>query len=119
MAAANLVLRFIVEVLGIAALAYAGFHIPGSALVKAVAGIGAPLVLIIVWALVVAPNTSNGLQQVHKDLIGTVLLLLAAGALALTGRSALGIGFAILVGSNAALMFTFGAGSRVVEAVSR
>lgn len=37
MATANLVLRFIVEVLGIAALAYAGFRSPGNALVKTAA----------------------------------------------------------------------------------
>ncbi len=119
MAAANLVLRFIVEVLGIVALAYAGFQISGNGLVKSAVGIGAPLVLVVVWALVVAPNTVNGLSQPQKDAIGTVLLLLAAGILVLAGRQALGIGFAALVASNAALMLAFGDGARAFEAVAR
>lgn len=112
MAVANLALRFILEVLGIAALAYSGFQVPSSSLIRAVAGIGAPLALIIVWAMVVAPNTANGLSQAQKDVIGTVLLLVAAIALGFAGQLQLAVAFGIVVVVNAVLLILIGQDGR-------
>jgi hypothetical protein len=74
--------------------------------------VGLPIVFIAAWALVVAPNTVNGLSQPQKDVIGTVLLLAAAGALALVGQVPIALGFAVVVIANAALMLVFGADAR-------
>ena len=70
------------------------------------------LAFIVVLWLVVAPNTANGLSQQQKDIIGTALLLGAAGALAIAGQPGLAIGFAVVVIVNAALLFVFGTDAR-------
>ena len=112
MATTNLAIRFVAELAGIAALAYAGFQIAAPMPLRAVAGIGAAATLIVIWWLVVAPNTVNGLTQAQKDLIGSALLFLAAGALAVAGQPGLAIAFAAIVVVNAALLFVFGQDAR-------
>ena len=112
MATLNLVVRFLAELAGFAAVAYAGFQIAAPMPLPAVAGIGAAAAFIVAWWLVVAPKTNNGLAQPQKDLIGTALLLVAAGALAAVGQPGLGIAFAAIVVVNAALLFAFGSEAR-------
>ena len=68
MAIANLTLRFIAELAGIAAVAYAGFAVDAPSPVRAAAAIGTAVALIATWAIVVAPTAANGLSQGHKDL---------------------------------------------------
>jgi hypothetical protein len=105
---ANLALRFVVELLGIASVAYAAFQISDNALVRVLATVAAPLLLIVAWAMLVAPNTANGLSQPQKDIIGTVLLLLAAAALGVAGQVRLAVILAAVVLANAGLLFAFG-----------
>jgi Protein of unknown function (DUF2568) len=112
MASANLVLRFALEIAGIGALAYYGLNAPLAAPLRWIAAIGLPVAFVAIWALVVAPNTMNGLTQAQKDVIGTVLLLAAAGALALAGPQSLAVGFAIAIIVNAILLFAFGQDAR-------
>jgi hypothetical protein len=120
MAIANLTLRFVTELLGIAAMGYAGFQIAAPMPLRVVAGIGGALALIITWSVVVAPNTVNGLTQPQKDLIGTGLLLLAALALALAGPLRLAVALAIVVVANTALLFAFGQDARqALEGMAR
>lgn len=112
MAIANLTLRFLLELAGAAALAYAAFDLAGDGVVRIVAAVAAAALFIGVWAFVVAPKAANGLSQPQKDVIGTALLLLAAVALWLAGQPGLAIGFAVIILVNAALLFAFGAGAR-------
>ena len=120
MAIANLTLRFFTELLGIAAIGYAGFQVAAPMPLRAVVGIGAALALVITWSLAVAPNTVNGLTQPQKDVIGTGLLLLAAAALAVAGQLRLAIAFAVVVVANTALLFAFGQEAReTLAGVSR
>ena len=112
MAIANLTLRFLTELLGIAAVGYAAFQVAGPIPLRAAAGIGAAVALIVTWSMVVAPNTVNGLTQPQKDLIGTGLLVLAAVALAVAGQARLAIAFAIVVVANSVLLFVFGQDAR-------
>ena len=109
---ANLTLRFVAELAGIAAIGYAGFHVAGPMPVRAIVGIGGALALMVTWALVVAPNTVNGLTQPQKDIVGTGLLLVAAVALAVAGQLRLAIAFAIIVIGNAVLLFVYGQDAR-------
>jgi hypothetical protein len=112
MAIANLTLRFLTELAGIAAVGYAGFQVAAPMPLRAAAGIGAALALIITWAAVAAPNTANGLAQAQKDVIGTGLLLVAAVVLALAGQVRLAVLFAVIVLANTGLLFVFGQGAR-------
>ena len=116
MAIANLALRFLLELAGIAALGWVGLQLPLAGIVRWAVVIGLPVALIATWALVVAPNTANGLTQAQKDLIGSALLLAVAVAIALVGQVQVAAGFAILVVANAALLFVIGQDARVALA---
>lgn len=50
-----------------------------------------------VWAFVVAPKADNPLSQQVRDVIGTVLLLVAAGGLAAAGEPTLATVFAAVI----------------------
>ncbi len=108
MAAVNLALRFILEIAGIVALGYWGFTAGSDTFLRIILGVGAPVVLIAVWALVVAPRANNQLSQLVRMALGTVLLEGTAAALFMAGRPALGVVLALVVLANAVLMVVFG-----------
>ena len=56
MKAANLALRFLLEVSALVALGYWGFHAGDGDATHWILGIGAPLVAAVVWGLFVAPR---------------------------------------------------------------
>ena len=97
MGATNLALRFIVEVMAVGAVGYWGFNNSGLRFGRIALGIGASLALIVVWALLVAPHGANPLSQPQRDVIGTALLVLAAGALAETGHPTAAVAFGVVV----------------------
>ncbi|HEY3339928.1 MAG TPA: DUF2568 domain-containing protein [Propionicimonas sp.] len=89
-AAPNLVLRFRLELAGLAGLAglaYVGFQLFGFQLfdspVRWVTAVAAPSVPAVIWALVVAPNASNGPAPSVRELIGGSAPLLAVAEVAL------------------------------------
>jgi hypothetical protein len=82
----NLAVRFVVELLGVGALGYWGVGVSHEPLVQVLLGVGAPLLLIVTWARVVAPKAVNPLRPQVRVAIGTVLLLVAAGALGVAGQ---------------------------------
>ena len=92
-----LAVRFLVEVIGIGAVAYWGFQSVDNTVGRILLGFGAALAMIVVWALVVAPTATNPLTQTQRDLIGTGLLLIAAAALAVAGQPAIALGFVTVV----------------------
>ena len=94
---ASLAVRFIVELLGIAAVAYWGWQTGPDGIGRALLAVGAAVVLIVVWAFVVAPKADNPLSQQVRDIVGTVLLLVAAAGLAVAGQPALAVVFAAVV----------------------
>ena len=100
----NLALRFVLELVGLAALAYAGFHAFAGPL-SWLAAVAAPMAMAVVWGLLIAPNATNPIALWLRELLGSALLLLAAGALALAGRPGLAAGFAALVVVNTVLLF--------------
>ena len=104
---ANLVLRFIVELFGFAAVAYAAAQIPDNGLASLLAAVGAAAAFIAIWAAVVAPKAANRLSQQQKDVIGTVLLLLAGVALGYAGQVGIAVIFSAVVLVNAVLLFVF------------
>lgn len=100
---ANLALRFLLELAGIGALAYWGWQAaePPARLVVA---LGAPVALIVAWAFVVAPKARNRIPQTGRMLVGTGLLLVAAGSLGLSGQPLIGVALALAVVGNAAVL---------------
>lgn len=61
---ANLALAFLLELGILAALVYWGFSTGSTTLVKILLGIGAPLVAILVWAILGAPNSAHRLKGI-------------------------------------------------------
>lgn len=99
-----LAVRFLAEILGLLGLGYWGATASVGTPWRVVLGIAAPLALAIVWALVVAPKADNPLSLRTRELIGTALLVLVAGMLALAGQPGWGIAFAAVVIADQALV---------------
>lgn len=97
MGIAALAVRFIVELLGVVAVAYWGWQTGPEGIGRVVLAAGAAVALIVVWAFVVAPKADNALSQPVRDIIGTVLLLVTAGGLAAAGQPGLAVAFAAVV----------------------
>jgi hypothetical protein len=104
----NLVARFVLELAGVGAIAYAGFQLAGPHPWRVLVAIGGALALVVVWALVVAPNADNPIAPPARVLIGSGLLLLAAGGLALADRPVLASVLAVAVVVNTGLLFVLG-----------
>jgi hypothetical protein len=90
---ANLALRFALELSALAATAYWGWT-TGDGAMRWVLGIGAPLLVIVVWALFVSPNPRIELARPLRLAIEFGVFAAAAAALAASGHTALAIVFA-------------------------
>jgi Protein of unknown function (DUF2568) len=119
MAIAMLTLRFITELAGVVAVGYAAFQIEAPTPVRLLAAVVAAIGFAVVWGVVAAPRTQNGLTQPTKDAIGTALLLAAAGLLAVAGQPGVALGFAVVVVANTAVLFALGPDARDVFAEGR
>jgi len=94
---AALAMRFFVEVLGIVAVAFWGWQTGPDGIGRIALAVGAAVALIVVWGFVVAPKADNPLRQQARDIIGTVLLLVAAAGLAAAGQPQLALVFAVVI----------------------
>ena len=103
-----LAIRFLVELLGLAGLAYWGATTPAETVPRIALGIGAPLALAVLWGLVMAPKARNPLPLRVRGLLGTALLVLVAGAVAAAGQPGWGIAFAVVVVVDQALILALG-----------
>jgi hypothetical protein len=102
--AANLTLRFLLELASLAALAYWGFHTGHSAAGDILLGVGVPVLAACVWGVWAAPRSDRRLSG--PALTALQLTVLGAGAVALiaAGRVILGVVMAIVVVVNAVLL---------------
>jgi hypothetical protein len=94
---AALAMRFFVEVLGIVAVAFWGWQTGPDGIGRIALAVGAAVALIVVWGFVVAPKADNPLRQQARDIIGTVVLLVAAAGLAAAGQPQLALVFAVVI----------------------
>jgi Na+/melibiose symporter-like transporter len=92
-----LALRFLLELAGVAALAWWGIQTGTDDVGRAVLAIGAAGSLVVIWGLVVAPKARNRLAPRVRWLIGSGLLLVAAGALWAVGSTVAAALFAVLI----------------------
>ncbi len=102
--AANLALRFILELGALVALGYWGFHTGSTEALRWILGIGAPLLMAVVWGLFIAPRARFHVPDAIWILLQVVVFGSAAAALFASDEPALGVVFLTVVILNALLM---------------
>jgi Na+/melibiose symporter-like transporter len=106
-AALNAGLRFVLELAGIAALGIWGWTVGGESPLQFVLALGAPLLLIVLWAALIAPRSRSPLDPRTRFVVGSGLLLVAASALWAAGSQAAAAALGILILVNTVLAFVF------------
>ncbi|HEY6507128.1 MAG TPA: YrdB family protein [Vicinamibacterales bacterium] len=104
----NLVFRFLLEIVVLVALFLWGTSISDQLIVQVLLGIGAPAVVIAVWAIFVAPKASRRLPDPQR--LAVEVVVFGAGVLAFlaAGQLLLAVLLAIASGLNLWLMFDWG-----------
>lgn len=100
----NVALRFLLELCALLAFGYWGFQSGQSLLSKIGLGIGIPLLIVVIWAMFIAPNAVVHLPEPVPFVLGMVILLLAAVALAAAKQTKLAVIFGVIIVINAVLM---------------
>ena len=105
---ANEALAFLLELAALAGLCWWGLQVGPNLGAQLALGIGAPVVLIVVWALFCAPKARVKLPRGPLMVLRTVLLLSAAAAVFAAGRPTTGwqvaaIIFAVVILLNAVI----------------
>jgi hypothetical protein len=106
MRAANLALKFLLELGALAAFAYWGSR-TGPTAVNVVLGVGAPLAMAVVWGTWAAPKASRRLAGRARIGLELSVFTLAALALVAAGAPVIAAIFAALVVLNAVLLNVF------------
>lgn len=105
--AANLVVRFLLELCALGALGYWGFVVGGNVFVKTLLSIGAPLLAAVVWGLFVSPKSAVPLEMPLRLVPEVLVFGSAAGALFHTGHPVLAVALLIVAAVNRALIFAW------------
>jgi hypothetical protein len=100
---ANLTVRFLLELLLLAALAWWGFTLDAPILVRILAGLAAAGGAAVVWGRWIAPRARGRLRDPLRFGVETVLWIAGAGAVTAVAGAAWGIGFLVLALATAAL----------------
>ncbi len=100
----NLAIRFVLELAGLAAIAFSAFTAVGGGTVGVIAGIAAAVLFGIAWGRIAAPRAQNGLTLRNRQLAGAGLLLAVAAWLAWAGLPFAALIFAAAVIANQALL---------------
>ncbi len=103
MRAANLALKFLLELCALAAFAYWGSR-TGPTAVNVLLGVGAPLAMALVWGTWAAPKASRRLAGAARVTLELSVFALAALALVAAGAAVPAAVFAALVVVNALLL---------------
>jgi hypothetical protein len=82
---ANEALAFLLELAALAGLCWWGFRVGPNPAAQFALGLGAPIVLIVVWALFCAPKAVVKLPRVPLMVLRTALLLAASAAVLAAG----------------------------------
>ena len=100
MHAVNLVLRFVLELCALAALAWGGWHVDADTWIKVVMAVLLPVLGALVWGRWVAPRAARPLPDPLKLAPEWVVFGGATLALLLTGQVVLAVVFAVLAAAN-------------------
>ena len=104
--AANLALKFLLELAAFAAFAWWGSTV-GTGAVSVVVAVAAPLLAIVSWGAFAAPRAQRRLPLAARAPFELAVLGLAAVALGVVDSAAGGAAFGLLVVVNAALLAAF------------
>ena len=99
----NLLIRFLLELCMLGVVAYWGFTTGDGAAMSALLGVGAPLLMAVLWGLLISPKATVELPPVAWVALQAVLFGVAAVALASFASPALAAGFLLVVVANGAL----------------
>jgi len=103
----NLLIRFLLELSMLAAVAYWGFRAnPGWAL-KIIFGIGLPSLIAVLWGLFIAPKATYPLRGISRLVLELILLGSGAAALFATGRADLAWIYIVVLVFNEVLLFVW------------
>jgi hypothetical protein len=104
----NLLLRFLLELCMLGVVGYWGFKTGDDAVTQALLGVGAPLLMAVVWGVFVSPKATVELPASAWIALQAVLFGAAAVALATFASPALAACFLLVVVANGALMGALG-----------
>ncbi len=107
MRAANLALRFLLELAALAGLADWGLQI-GSGPVRIVPAIAAVAAAAVVWGLWCAPRSQRRLPQPGRTVVEAAVFGLGAVGFAAAGHTSAAVVFAVLAVANWVLLFAWG-----------
>jgi hypothetical protein len=104
----NLAFRFLLEIVVLVALFLWGTSVSDQLMFQAILGLGAPAIVIVVWALFVAPKASRRLPDPQR--LAVEVVVFGAGVLAFlaAGQILLAVLLAAAAGLNLWLMFDWG-----------
>jgi predicted lysophospholipase L1 biosynthesis ABC-type transport system permease subunit len=102
--AANLALRFLVELCGLAAVAYWGSRVSDSTAVNVVAAIAAPLALATFWGVLLAPKSPRRPEPPLRTALELLAVTVAVAALIAAGQPLLGAILALIALVNGLLL---------------
>ncbi len=104
----NLGIRFLVELLAVGFVGAWAYSLPEAPILRVALALAAAAIFILVWGAFLAPNAASGLTPMQKTGLGTVLLLVAAMALASAGQPIGALIFAVAVVANATYLLVAG-----------
>jgi uncharacterized protein DUF2568 len=102
--AANLTVRFLLELCALAAVAYWGSQVSDSTAVNVVVAIAAPFAVATFWGLLLAPSSRRRLEPPLRTLAELFVLVLAVAALVAAGQAVLAVILAIAAVVNGLLL---------------
>jgi hypothetical protein len=108
LAAANLALAFLLELVMLGALVDFGLHLPASTAARVIVAAGVPVLVIVVWGRFAAPRARTRLPQPWLGLFKLALFALAALGLYVSGHVTLGAAFGAVSLVHLALARYFG-----------
>ena len=100
----NLLIRFLLELRMLGVVAYWGSTTGDGVAMGALLGVGAPLLMAVMWGLLISPKATVELPPVAWVALQAVLFGAAAIALATFASPALAAAFLLVVVANGALM---------------
>lgn len=100
-------LFFLLELAGLAAFSYWGFHFNGSSLLKVILGIGTPILVAVFWGMFVAPKANFPVTTLVRIILQIIIFGLAALALRFSGKPELALLFTGIAVIEMILMYAW------------
>jgi len=104
---ANLAVAFLLELCALAALAFWGFTVGETTLMKIILGLGAPIIAAVLWGMYAAPKAVRKVSVQVKFAVEVLVFGSAALGLALAGQGTLAIVFVAAVIINKILLLVW------------